>query len=718
MAITYTPTTNFGAKDSLPTNDPDKVIKGSEFTTEFTAIQTAFGLAAPAASPTFTGTVTIASVDINGGTMTFGDNDKAIFGAGSDLQIYHDGSNSYIDEVGVGSLRIRGYNQVRITDTSDNIAAIFKGDAESTLYHNNTAKLSTTATGIDVTGVITTDGMTTSATVNFPDGVGAYFGTGNDLQIYHSGTQSIIADAGTGNLNLRGQNQIVLATASGSETYAAFNVNGASQLYYDNAIKLATTATGIDVTGTVTADESVVIEGTSPKIFLNETDTTDVNTRIRNAFGSFQIQSVDDSDGSPVTRLGIDHATGDISFYEDTGTTPKFFWDASAESLGIGNSFPSNYTGASANNLVVGTNSGNNGITIVGGTTGYASLAFADSAGAGTTADYSGLIQYYHNTDNMNFFTGGAERMRITSAGNVGIGTTTPTGKISATVASSGTYQNAAVFTNAVDTDLLIRQKTGVSDIYNSAGVISFSTGAAGGTERARIDSTGSWLVGGTNSRPAEFLHPDGFSVRGDTVGQIQNTVTSAHCGIFNRDGTDGEIFQFRKEGAAVGSIGTVSGLLGIGSGDAILAFDGTGNAMYPMSSQAGGASDGVLDFGSSLRRFKDLYRSGSTISTSDRNMKQDERPLTDAEAAVAQACKGLLKAFRFIDAVETDGDGACIHFGIIAQDLQAAFEAEGLDANNYAMFRPSTFTDDEGNEQTRLGVCYENLLAFIIAAL
>ena len=69
MAITYTPTTNFGAKDSLPTNDPDKVIKGSEFTTEFTAIQTAFSLAAPVASPTFTGTVTIPTADINGGNI-------------------------------------------------------------------------------------------------------------------------------------------------------------------------------------------------------------------------------------------------------------------------------------------------------------------------------------------------------------------------------------------------------------------------------------------------------------------------------------------------------------------------------------------------------------------------------------------------------------------------------------------------------------------------
>lgn len=80
MAITYTPTTNFGAKDSLPTNDPAKVIKGAEFSTEFTAIQTAFGQAAPLASPTFTGTVTfnnvtatgtvtLSSVDINGGTI-------------------------------------------------------------------------------------------------------------------------------------------------------------------------------------------------------------------------------------------------------------------------------------------------------------------------------------------------------------------------------------------------------------------------------------------------------------------------------------------------------------------------------------------------------------------------------------------------------------------------------------------------------------------------
>ena len=62
MSVTYTPTTNFGAKDSLPANDPDKVIKGAEFTTEFTAIQSAFSSAAPTASPTFTGTATFEDV--------------------------------------------------------------------------------------------------------------------------------------------------------------------------------------------------------------------------------------------------------------------------------------------------------------------------------------------------------------------------------------------------------------------------------------------------------------------------------------------------------------------------------------------------------------------------------------------------------------------------------------------------------------------------------
>ena len=72
MSITYNASTNFGAKDALPVNDPDKVIYGAEFTAEFNAITSAFGNAAPTASPTFTGTATFSDVDINGSTVTIG----------------------------------------------------------------------------------------------------------------------------------------------------------------------------------------------------------------------------------------------------------------------------------------------------------------------------------------------------------------------------------------------------------------------------------------------------------------------------------------------------------------------------------------------------------------------------------------------------------------------------------------------------------------------
>ena len=69
MAITYNPSTNFGAKDTLPASDPNRVVKGTEFSTEFDNISVAFGLAAPNNSPTFTGTATFPLVDINGGAI-------------------------------------------------------------------------------------------------------------------------------------------------------------------------------------------------------------------------------------------------------------------------------------------------------------------------------------------------------------------------------------------------------------------------------------------------------------------------------------------------------------------------------------------------------------------------------------------------------------------------------------------------------------------------
>jgi hypothetical protein len=74
-------------------------------------------------------------------------------------------------------------------------------------------------------------------------------GTGNDLEIYHTGTQSVISDVGSGNLNLEGDAKIVLRSSGGSENYAQFFKDGAVELYYDNAKKFETTSDGVAVTG-------------------------------------------------------------------------------------------------------------------------------------------------------------------------------------------------------------------------------------------------------------------------------------------------------------------------------------------------------------------------------------------------------------------------------------------------------------------------------------
>jgi hypothetical protein len=128
--------------------------------------------------------------------------------------------------------------------------------------------------------------------------------------------------------------------------------------------------------------------------------------------------------------------------------------------------------------------------------------------------------------------------------------------------------------------------------------------------------------------------------------------------------------------------------------------------------------SDNIINLGASNARFDDIYATNATIQTSDQNEKQDIAELSEAETRVAVACKGLLRKFRWKSAVEAKGDEARTHFGIIAQDLQAAFEAEGLDAGDYAMFISSTWTNDDGEEQTRLGVRYAELLAFIIGGI
>jgi len=92
------------------------------------------------------------------GNLSFADNSKAVFGAGDDLQIYHSGNTSYVSDVGVGDLLIQGSSAVRLGNTSG--ANYFKGTdgAQVQLYYGGATKLTTTSSGISVSGNVTVTG--------------------------------------------------------------------------------------------------------------------------------------------------------------------------------------------------------------------------------------------------------------------------------------------------------------------------------------------------------------------------------------------------------------------------------------------------------------------------------------------------------------------------------------------------------------------------------
>ena len=167
---------------------------------------------------------------------------------------------------------------------------------------------------------------------------------------------------------------------------------------------------------------------------------------------------------------------------------------------------------------------------------------------------------------------------------------------------------------------------------------------------------------------------------------------------------------------------------------------------VYASTSFGGTGYDlnGRMYLGNSGNRWREIYSAASTINTSDATLKQDIEALSEAEQRVAVAVKGLLKKYRWIQSVEEKGDDARIHFGVIAQEVKAAFEAEGLDPHRYSLFCydewyvPENITsktlenmDAENNhdvfstepkegfvKKSLYSIRYSELFAFIISAL
>lgn len=198
-------------------------------------------------------------------------------------------------------------------------------------------------------------------------------------------------------------------------------------------------------------------------------------------------------------------------------------------------------------------------------------------------------------------------------------------------------------------------------------------------------------------------------------------------------------------------NVSTGSATLAGGTGGAYLSV----NATSIVQAWSGGfrpQTDNTLNSGTASQRWNTIYAGTGTINTSDGREKQQIRTLNDAERATALACKGLLRAFKFNDAVGEKGSAARIHFGAIAQDVADAFRSEGLDPHDYALFcydewpsedavlehreAVAAVVDDEGKiivpgepattvviraaiaAGNRYGVRYDELLAFMLASI
>jgi len=530
------------------------------------------------------------------GNATFADNGKAIFGAGSDLQIYHDGSNSYIREQGTGDLFIQGGANIIFEKTGGEDMLTLANDGSVVVKYNGVDRIETTSAGIDVTGTVTSDGLRADGVVEISsatptlrffetdqtdegtllrsagdsfqitkmldtgaaDGIrfavdqssgdiSFYEDTGVDAKFFwdaNAESLGIRTDSPTTALDVRGGVNGSHATFTG-QVNRGLVVSTANTLSNDDGViyNAQTASSGKHIfqtagTERMRIDSSGLTVDDGGKIQLTKNTTTsgdslgiiefhDEDGSATADAGKFQLQAFrgGDKDAPDFKLIGSDSTgvlrdrllvedNGDISFYEDTGTTAKFFWDASSESLGIGTTTPTR--------MLEVYNTGSSMLAQFKSASGDdAFICFANNT---STADGVRVGSKGNDLVLSTYFT---PRVTVKYAGNVGIGTSSPEGTLQVENASNNAlilnapanrYNSVGFQTAGTDKWWLGRADS--DQIASDAFFIGTDAGNATdpGGLNAKLVIAQSGNVGIGTSSPSVNLH---VSSSGDTVARI-----------------------------------------------------------------------------------------------------------------------------------------------------------------------------------------------------
>ena len=384
------------------------------------------------------------------------------------------------------------------------------------------ANFGTTVTNSIATKLPLAGGTMTGDTLH-GDGVKSKFGTAPDLEIYHDGSHSYISEVGTGALKLKSDD---FRVESASGTNLIKGVGDVASLYNAGNQKLATTSTGVSVTGTATANG---LTATST--------TTSGNLRVQNSASG---------------------ATASDGVLLQSNSNAAYLWNYESGDMIF----------ATANAEVMRIASGKVGIGVTPAT-------------------------WHSNYDVLQM---GEQTMLYAHADGIG--------NDSATYLGTNVYENSGAKYLRTDKSSLYRQQSGKHDFYVAPSGAADS--AISWNNAMTIDNSGNVLVGKTattQSTAGTTLYPSG---------QIYATADNTQPMVLTRKSGDGPITLFYKDATEVGRIGTAASEIFIGSNDAYLWTSGNNNAFLPASTSVGGASNGLLDLGSTGRQFKDVYAYGT----------------------------------------------------------------------------------------------------------